>query len=267
MPARSHIPILAALLLLPALSGCKDEPQPRSPGGGQMVGAYASAAPQEPDVLAAARFAASAASKGKAQLVSVDDAQRQVVAGTNYRMTLTLSDASRWEVTVWRKLDGVMALTASRQLPPLVQPDMRIDAQGIRLTAEGKEEQLPFGMGEDEVMKALSFRGPAQRSTNEDCGEGPVQFAQWPDGFSLLFQNGRFGGWGLSGKGGAVHTVDALRIGSSLAQVRVAGKEEVAETSLGREFSVNGIHGVVEGEGEDARVTAMWSGELSCVFR
>lgn len=261
------LPALAALLILATLPACKQNER-QSPDDHPLVGGFAPARPSEPDVLAAARFAAQAASKGAAQLLSVDDAHKQVVAGTNYRLTLTLTDGSRWEATVWRKLDQTMELTASRQLPPLVQPEMRVDAKGLKLTPQGeKTRELVFGTSQGEVLKALSFRGPPRKSTNSDCGEGPVEFAQWPDGVSLLFQDGRFGGWGLNGKGGALHTTDALRIGSSLAQVRVAGHEEVSETSLGREFSVNGIHGVVEGEGDKARITAMWAGELSCVFR
>jgi Cystatin domain len=258
-----------ALAALALAAACKPD-QPSAPPGAdpQVVGGYSPAGTSEPEVLAAAKFAAAAASKGTAQLLTVDDAQKQVVAGMNYRLTMTLSDGARWEATVYRNLDKRMELTSSRQLPPLVQPEMRVDAQGLQLTEQGKQTRhLPFGTAQGEVLKALSFRGPPQQSTNSDCGEGPVQFAQWPDGLSLLFQNGKFGGWGLSGKGGTLHTTDALRIGSELGQVRVAGHEEIAETSLGTEFTVNGVHGVLEGKGDAARVSAMWSGELSCVFR
>ena len=271
MTTGSTVTSLALLLLLAAVSACEGEdqsPSSREQSGQPGAGQYERAGPAEPEILAAAKFAADAASKGTAELLSVDDAQKQVVAGMNYRLTMTLTDGSRWKATVWRRFDNTMELTAASQLPPLVQPEMRVDARGIHLTEQSKQTRLlPFGAPQGEVLKALSFRGPADQETNFDCGEGPVQFARWPDGFSLLFQNGRLGGWGLAGKGGAVHTTDALRIGSVLRQVRVAGREEIAETTLGREFSVNGIHGVLEGEGEDARVVAMWSGELSCVFR
>lgn len=260
---------LAALALAAGCAACKPD-QPAAPPGpeSQVVGGYSPADPTEPAVLAAANFAAGAASKGTAELLSVDGAEKQVVAGMNYRLNLTLSDGSRWKATVYRALDNRMALTSSRQLPPLVQPEMRVDARGLQLTEQGKETlSLPFGTPQAEVLKALSFRGASKQSTNPDCGEGPVQFAQWPDGLSLLFQNGKFGGWGLSGKGAALHTTDALRIGSEIGQVRVAGHEEIAETTLGTEFTVNGVHGVLEGKGDAARVSAMWAGELSCVFR
>lgn len=271
MMRRSTLLPVAALLALAAVPGCKGKDETAGPArqADQHVGGgFEQVDTTKRGVIAAAKFAAAATSKGAAQLLSVDSAEKQVVAGTNYRLNLTLSDGSRWRVTVRRRLDDGMQLVSSRQLPPLVQPEMRVDAKGIQLSEQGKPmRSIVFGRPRTEVLKALSFRGPPKLSINPECGEGPVQFAQWPDGLSLLFQDGKFGGWGLRGKGGGLHTTDALRIGSLVAQIRVAGPEEIAQTSLGTEFTINGVHGVLKGEGETAHIVAMWSGELSCVFR
>lgn len=43
-------------------------------------------------------------------------AQRQVVAGTNYRFTLKLRDGSRWQATVWHRLDGTDQVTETTRL-------------------------------------------------------------------------------------------------------------------------------------------------------
>jgi len=43
-------------------------------------------------------------------------AHRQVVAGTNYRFTLKLRDGSRWQATVWHKLDGEDEVTQTTRL-------------------------------------------------------------------------------------------------------------------------------------------------------
>ena len=43
-------------------------------------------------------------------------AHRQVVAGTNYRLTLQLRDGSRWQATVWHKLDGRYEVTETTRL-------------------------------------------------------------------------------------------------------------------------------------------------------
>ena len=43
-------------------------------------------------------------------------AERQVVAGTNYRLTLKLRDGSRWQATVWHRLDGHYEVTNATRL-------------------------------------------------------------------------------------------------------------------------------------------------------
>ncbi len=56
----------------------------------------------------------------RAKLARITAAERQVVAGLNYRVHLTLADKSRWEAVVWKKLDGkmeVVALTPIRRKP------------------------------------------------------------------------------------------------------------------------------------------------------
>jgi hypothetical protein len=44
-------------------------------------------------------------------LKQIVGAERQVVAGMNYRMILILTDGGRWRVQVWKKLDGTMQLS------------------------------------------------------------------------------------------------------------------------------------------------------------
>lgn len=63
------------------------------------------------EVGAAARFAVSRLPRPHGKLKTIVGAERQVVAGMNYRMLLVLSDGKRWRVQVWKKLDGTMQLT------------------------------------------------------------------------------------------------------------------------------------------------------------
>lgn len=51
-----------------------------------------------------------------AKLGTIDDAERQVVAGTNYRLVFHLADGSRWTATVWRKLDGSLEVSAMAEV-------------------------------------------------------------------------------------------------------------------------------------------------------
>jgi predicted neuraminidase len=79
----------------------------------QLVGGYSSAPANDAEVLAAAKSAI-ALRDPKLKLLSVEKAERQVVAGLNYRLRLNVNDAGAAraaEVVVWRKLDGNYELT------------------------------------------------------------------------------------------------------------------------------------------------------------
>lgn len=68
-----------------------------------IVGGWRAADPSDAEVEQAATFAAA---QSGAPLDSVLAAATQVVAGTNYALTLRLGDGRRVRVTVWRRLDG-----------------------------------------------------------------------------------------------------------------------------------------------------------------
>ncbi|NOW46021.1 hypothetical protein FHW96_002179 [Novosphingobium sp. SG751A] len=94
--------LLAGLLIAPASA------QP-------IAGGWSAGQTDNPEVREAARFAAGQLGR-HARLAHIDAASRQVVAGMNYRLTLRLTNRQRWEVTVWRQLDGTMKLSGKQRL-------------------------------------------------------------------------------------------------------------------------------------------------------
>lgn len=104
--------LLSALVLLTALAAASSAQQ------APTVGAYQEVSKGEPDVLAAARFAV--AEEGRREgahlsLVSVNRAERQVVAGLNYRLHLSVKTRGEVrEVTavVYRDLKDASTLTS-----------------------------------------------------------------------------------------------------------------------------------------------------------
>ncbi|MDB5669388.1 MAG: hypothetical protein JWO25_347 [Alphaproteobacteria bacterium] len=82
-----------------------------------MVGGYSSAPVTDPGVIAAAKFGVAHLRRPGARLARVDDAERQVVAGTNYRMRVTLTDRTRWGFQVFRPLRGPMVAGGAELLP------------------------------------------------------------------------------------------------------------------------------------------------------
>lgn len=63
------------------------------------------------EVGAAARFGVAHLPKPHGALARIVGAERQVVAGMNYRMLVVLKGGAKWRLQVWKKLDGTMELT------------------------------------------------------------------------------------------------------------------------------------------------------------
>lgn len=85
-------------------------------GGPAVAGGWSATQADSAEVKAAAAYALHMLNRPTATISTIDNASQQVVAGINYRMELTLSDGSRWAVTVWRKLDGSFDMIAATQL-------------------------------------------------------------------------------------------------------------------------------------------------------
>lgn len=150
-------------------------------------------------------------------------------------------------------------------------PKISLDADGLRwVLPNGSTRALPFGTAQADLLASLErVRGPAGQGTNESCGAGPVQYANWPDGLSLVFQDARFAGWGVDGRSaGGITTMDGVGPGMTRAALDEArgATLKVGQSSLGTEFSAGDIHGVLDGPGSAATITDMWSG-VSCVAR
>ncbi len=149
-------------------------------------------------------------------------------------------------------------------------PRLVLAPDGLRLSgADGAGARLlPFGMAQRELIPLLeSFRGPADRGTNSECGAGPLDYTVWADGLTLHFQEGKFAGWAADERAEGVHaTASGVGPGSPRAALAAAYEARVEQSSLGTEFAAGELYGVLSGDKPDARVTAMWAG-VSCVFR
>ncbi len=149
-------------------------------------------------------------------------------------------------------------------------PKLAVEGEGLRwfLQPSGSARPIPFGRPQAEMLASLeTVRGPASKGTNQDCGAGPVQYASWPDGLSLVFQDKRFVGWGLDSRAAdAITTASGIGPGSTRAELESAYEAAVSQTSLGTEFSAGDLQGVLDGPSAGARITDMWAG-ISCVAR
>jgi hypothetical protein len=161
------------------------------------------------------------------------------------------------------------ALPSGNGAPAASERRLAVDGEGIRLAAAGADARLlAFGLPETEVLPAIeAIRGEAQRSTNSECGAGPMDIVLWGDGLMVLIQEGRFVGWSLDSRGeGTYATASGIGPGATRARLEAAYEAQVEQSTLGTEFSGGGLGGILEGDGPEARIGTMWAG-TTCVFR
>ena len=140
----------------------------------------------------------------------------------------------------------------------------------IVIADTGSTRMLDFGLPQAQVIEIVTrvAGAPEPVTTNSECGAGPMQFAEFPGGLTLLFQDDRLAGWSVGpGGSGKPSTMSGVGVGSTRSDLVAAySGVEVSETSLGQEFSAGGLYGVLDGPGAAGKIEVMWAG-TSCVFR
>lgn len=137
--------------------------------------------------------------------------------------------------------------------------------------SSGSSRELAFGAAKDMVIAAVgrALDAPVESGMNRECGEGAMEYAKFKNGPALWFQADKLVGWYLDDAKGQVTTASGAGIGSSRSDVADAlAISDIDGSSLGREFSTRGgtLSGLLDGAGDAAKVTALWSGQV-CLFR
>jgi hypothetical protein len=134
----------------------------------------------------------------------------------------------------------------------------------------GSTRHVAFGLGKAEALAMLkgALGDPIEQAVNQECGPGPLAYAAFRDGLSVYFQDGKFAGWDLDGRdGGKFTTMNGIGLGSTRKGVEDSGTDvSVAESSIGTEFRMGAMSGLLDGKGADAKVTNLWAG-VTCIAR
>jgi len=107
------LPILALAIVSTALAG----DLPAKPNQPALAGGYSSTE-IDSEVRTVAEFAVKTQSKSTGRslkLIKILKAERQVVAGLNFRLEIEVADGNKHlkaRAVVWKKLDGSLALTS-----------------------------------------------------------------------------------------------------------------------------------------------------------
>lgn len=157
---------------------------------------------------------------------------------------------------------------APAETPAPAQAGLAIEGEGLRIfDASGAARAIPFGTPQATALAAVaaSVGGAAPEvTTNEECGAGPIQFAQFSNSVQLLFQGGTFQGWFLREPG--LTTVNGIGVGSTRAALNEAFTVEmVPDSTLGFEFTAGELGGFLTADGAAGTVESLYAG-LTCFF-
>lgn len=146
-----------------------------------------------------------------------------------------------------------------------------LDGAGIVLVAaeSGSTQSIAFGTPVEATLTAIAgvLGDPIVRTTNRDCGAGPLEFIAFDGGLFVGVQNGRFAGWTVRPSGSrSLRTMSNIGIGSTRAELEAAYNVQVSRSSIGTEFMASGLQGVLASDAANAAVTDLWAG-ASCVAR
>jgi hypothetical protein len=190
-------------------------------------------------------------------------------------VTLGLSACGAEETTA-----EPVAATADSESPEQDEPVaaseadwmIALDGEGVRLvhSETGRTRLLAFGTerGVTESALATQLAPPDGRSSNEECGAGPLDFTSFGD-FTANFQDDRFVGWFLRGGDteSALTTMSGVGIGTTRDEMAKSLSIEMDEDStIGSEFHTAGFSGLLESDAPQAKVTDLWAG-TNCIFR
>lgn len=152
-------------------------------------------------------------------------------------------------------------------------PSGLLAKDGITLrAADGSAgPRLAFGEAEDDVIaRANGVFGAAAlvRSANAECGAGPLTFAQWDNGLQLVFQDARLAGWSARPNLPAGYASAAgIAFDKTVAELKAANPGfMLADSTVGPEFVLDGVHGITTGKGPDDTAGLLWAG-ATCQFR
>ena len=164
------------------------------------------------------------------------------------------------------KADGPNAATTA----------ISLDGEGLRFVdkTRGKTSLLAFGAPRAQAETALANVAGKEddRSTNAECGAGPMEFTRY-DAMTLNFQDGKFAGWFLGNEPGAdtYSTMSGIAIGTTRAKAAESVSiVDLEDSTLGEEFSIGTgdkvIGGMFAAPGDAAKIDALFAG-INCFFR
>jgi len=141
---------------------------------------------------------------------------------------------------------------------------------GIGLVDPGTGSTTRAALGEpvDAVLRLGDAAFGAPSELVPGCELDVRETHQWPNGFTAYARDGVFIGWTVrpGTPSAELTTVAGIGIGSTRDELLAAYDVEVETTTLGEEFVIGSLAGVLDGAEPTSEVIALWGGD-GCVAR
>jgi hypothetical protein len=129
---------------------------------------------------------------------------------------------------------------------------------------------IQFGQSQADVTRQLTeiLGPPSGTGRNAECPTGAVEYATFGE-LNVNFQNGKFVGWVLDGPmRPELESYQGLMIGQTRRELSGGDGDPPTfeQSSLGSEFTSDGIGGLLDGNGPNAKVKTLFSG-VTCFAR
>ncbi|RYY29282.1 MAG: hypothetical protein EOP62_00085 [Sphingomonadales bacterium] len=164
------------------------------------------------------------------------------------------------------------SVTANATVSETAVPALNLAPDELTLVLEGgSARHVTFGMDKAMATQMITaaLGSPIEQATLEDCGAGKLDYANFRQGLSLYFQDGKFQGWDLDGReNGKFQTANGIGIGTTRKQVEGLGSvlEMQPESTIGHEFMIGEMSGLLSDTTPGGKVTNLWAG-VSCIAR
>lgn len=109
---------------------------------------------------------------------------------------------------------------------------------------------------------------PKETSENAECPAGKLTTITWPNGFAINASENKFVGWSVRSQteSAKLATMAGISIGSTVKDLQAAYNVQVFNSSLGIEFNVGQMSGLLSKNAPDGVITDLWAG-TNCIFR
>ena len=149
---------------------------------------------------------------------------------------------------------------------------LSLSTEGITIVNEetGSTKRITFNSDLETTKNVITniIGQPKETVENSECPAGKLMITTWPNGFTINAAENKFVGWNVrpETESAKLSTMAGIGIGSNVKDLKAAYSVTIFNSSLGVEFNVGQMSGLLSSEASDGLVNDLWAG-TNCIFR